>query len=297
MRSDFASRFKRTLLAATILSSLSGYLQADTIIGKDINSNVGPNETINALYSANRGSNGGSDQSQQFGDNLYGTDNDDVIIGGLGIDVLVGNAGDDILLGGTEDFNPLNRDRAFGGEGEDIFIWAPGDGNDFFDGGNDVDVLVLGLIGEQRNADGEEEGAPFFVVSAPGNPGTGDFDGIYLDNNDLPLVDVAGGPGFCEIVEADETNADALQALKIDHLVHFILRGKRNAFLESQDSETPLSDDGLRIAVHLNNVEFLVCGGTEAGTTKVYDLSVTPAMEVDLSQLPLKAQALVGRAI
>jgi hypothetical protein len=289
MQSGFSKQFKHALLVTAIIGGLSSNLNAEVILGNDLNSSQGSNETINALYSANRGSNGGGDQSLQFGDVLYGTAEDDVIIGGLGIDILWGKDGDDILIGGTEDFNPLNRDRAFGGEGKDIFIWAPGDGNDYFDGGNDIDVLVLGLIGENKDAEGKEEGAPFFAVSS-----SADFDGIYLDENNYPVVDIANGPGFCEIVEKDEANSEALASLKLDHLVRFVLRGKRAAFLESLDTDTPLADDGLRIAMHINNVEYLVCGGTEAGTAKVYDLSSVPAVEVDFSQLPLKAQTLVG---
>jgi hypothetical protein len=296
MHTNLSHRLKRTLLATAIFSSLSGYLHADLIVGKDINSNNGPNETINGLYSANRGSKGGDDQSQQYGDVLYGTASDDVIIGGLGIDILWGKAGNDVLIGGTEDFNPLNRDRAFGGDGEDIFIWAPGDGNDAFNGGSGIDVLMMGLIGENRNAQNETEGAPFFAVSAPGNDGTGDFDGIYLDDDGLPLVDVASGPGFCEVVEKNAAYSEALQALDVDHLVRFVLRGKRSSFLASQETETPLTDDGLRIAIHLKNVEYLVCGDTEAGTVKVFDLTVVPYVAVDVSQLPIKAQALIGGA-
>jgi hypothetical protein len=289
MQFGFSKQFKTTLLAAAILGGLSAPLHAELILGTDLNSSEGANEVINSLYSANRGSNGGGDQSLQFGDVLYGTADDDVMIGGLGIDILWGNEGDDILIGGTEDFNPFNRDRAFGGAGQDVFIWAPGDGNDYFDGGNDIDVLVLGLIGESTGSSDNGEVAPFFQVST-----SADFDGIYLDENSLPLVNVANGPGFCEIVERDETNAADLTALKLDHLVRFVLRGKRTAFLESLETDTPLTDDGLRIAMHINNVEYLVCGGTEAGTAKVFDLTVIPAVEVDVSQLPLKAQALVG---
>ena len=289
MQSGISKHFNKAVLATAIMSSLCTQVSAGVIQGNDLNSSVGLNETINSLYSANRGTNGGGDQSLQFGDMLYGTSSDDVIIGGLGIDVLWGQGGDDILIGGTEDFNPLNRDRAFGGEGQDIFIWAPGDGNDYFDGGNDIDVLVLGLIGESTGSSDNGEVAPFFQVS-----NSADFDGIYLDENNLPLVDVANGPGFCEIVERDENNVADLTALKLDHLVRFVLRGKRTAFLESLETDTPLSDDGLRIAMHINNVEYLVCGGAEAGTAKVFDLTVIPAVEVDVSQLPLKAQALVG---
>lgn len=289
MQSGLKKQFKKALLATAIFSSLNTYVNADVIQGNDLNSSVGANETISSLYSANRGSDGGGDQSLQFGDMLYGTSNDDVIIGGLGIDVLWGKDGDDILIGGTEDFNPLNRDRAFGGDGNDIFLWAPGDGNDYFDGGNDIDVLVLGLIDERETLEGGMAAAPVFEVS---NDQT--FDGIYLDENNLPHVDVANGPGFCEIVERDENNSADLEALKLDHLVRFVIRSKRADFIASLDTESPLADDGLRIAMHINNVEYLVCGGTEAGTAKVYDLTVVPAVEVDISQLPLKAQTLVG---
>ena len=87
--------------------------------------------TSTRFFSGNRGN--GGDQSLQFGDAVVGGDDDDVLIGALGIDVLIGNGGDDVLIGGTEDFNPLNRDRGFGGVGDDVFVWAPGDGNDFFD--------------------------------------------------------------------------------------------------------------------------------------------------------------------
>jgi hypothetical protein len=292
MHTGFSNILSRTLLATAMLGSLSGYLHADTIIGKDININNGPTERINKIFSGNKGTNGGGDQSRQYGDILYGTASDDVIIGGLGIDILWGKDGDDILIGGTEDFNPLNRDRAFGGEGEDIFIWAPGDGNDYFDGGDDTDVLILGLIGENKNATNDEDEAPYFDVSD-----NGDFDGIFLDDSGLPLVKVASGPGFCEIVEQDDTYSEALQALKIDHLVRFILRTKRTDFLASENTDTPLSDDGLRIAMHINNVEFLVCGGQEAGTFHVFDLSVIPYVEVDVSQLPIKAQALVSETL
>ena len=116
----------KSVLAASILCAFSGLASADMIVGNDLNSNNGENEVINTLYSGNRGSNGGGDQSLQFGDQLYGSAYDDVIIGGLGIDILFGKDGNDVLIGGTEDFNGFNRDRAFGEQGDDAFIWAPG---------------------------------------------------------------------------------------------------------------------------------------------------------------------------
>ena len=141
------------------------------VLGSDANS------LSNALLSLNPGGPGGSpNQSLRGGDALQGTEDNDVLIGALGVDILRGLNGDDILIGGTEDFNSSvdgdgngsdNRDRAYGDNGDDVFIWAPGDGSDFFDGGDGVDVLVFGVLGERRDATGGTDGAPFFAVNPP----------------------------------------------------------------------------------------------------------------------------------
>ena len=69
----------------------------------------------------------------------------DLLIGRTGDDVLLGENGDDILIGGLEGGTELipNSDVITGGRGDDINIWAPGDGSDLFDGGNGDDVMVL----------------------------------------------------------------------------------------------------------------------------------------------------------
>lgn len=299
-------KFKKKHLAQAMILLSCGFTQttnADVIIGSDLNSNNSANAEISALFSGNRGSRGGGDQSQQFGDALQGTERDDVIIGGLGIDVLFGNDGNDILIGGTEDFNAFNRDRAFGNAGEDIFIWTPGDGNDFFDGGPDTDVLIITLVGETRDNQGIEQPTPSFNVSPPNREGSQDFDGIALDENGLPILNVAGGPGFCEILSAKASNPgeQSLKDLNLDHLVRFSVRlnptsatPERNA-VERID-EVP-ADTGLRIAVHLKNTEFVVCGSREAGDIDIFDLRQPLIVKVDASQLPAKAAQLVFNSL
>ena len=69
-------------------------------------------------------SGGGRDQTLQFGDVIEGSRRDDLQIGLLGTDVLLGNRGNDVLMGGIEHFNPINRDRAFGGPGNDYSMHA-----------------------------------------------------------------------------------------------------------------------------------------------------------------------------
>lgn len=276
-------------LLITASLSLSATAEVTTtFIGTDNHALFGVDENIRALLSGNRGSNGGGDQSMQGGDALLGTEGADLMIGALGIDILAGYGGNDVLIGGTEDFNPFNRDRGFGGDGDDVFIWAPGDGNDFFDGGDGDDVLILGLIGEQRDAEGNEAGAPFFGVNPPSAAGSQDFDGIYIDpSSGLPIVDVAGGPGFCEVVDGagGAEEQAALSELGLDHIVRFSLRGPA--------SDTSNPDTGLRIAVHLLSTEFLVCGGATAGEVVALDLTTSPPTPIDVTQIPAQAFNLI----
>jgi len=80
-----------------------------------------------------------ADQTLRKGDQLVSGSGNDVLIGRLGPDTLIGNAGDDVMVGGLERGSDVaafpNFDVAFGGEGNDVFVWAPGDGSDAFVGG------------------------------------------------------------------------------------------------------------------------------------------------------------------
>lgn len=277
--------------AALLLScsaSFSSY--AALIEGTDLHSSVGRDAAINDLFSGNQGSNGGGDQSLQFGDNLTGTNEDDVIIGGLGIDVIFGKDGDDIIIGGTEDFNPANRDRAFGNGGDDVFIWAPGDGNDFFDGGAGNDVLVIGIIGEKSGPNGNELGLPEFNINPPGTEGSQDFDGIILQDNGFPFLKQA--PGFCEVLDQNSIALDeseqSLSDLNLDHLVQFSLTNVADQF----DAEQSL-DTGLRVSIHLKNTEFVVCHQREEDALDIFDLRTSPVTKASVDQLPAKAIILV----
>lgn len=262
------------------------------LLGSDLN-NIG-----SPLLSLNPGGPGGSpNQSLRSGDVLQGGSVDEVIIGALGVDLMIGGDGDDVLIGGTEDFNANvdgdglgadNRDKAFGGNGEDVFIWAPGDGSDFYDGGPGVDVVVFGVLGEERDNSGLTAGAPFFGVSPPGTDGSQNFDGIFLDSvTRLPAVSVSGSPGFCSVID-ESTNPDELAAMSLDHLVRFSLRGVADAFDAGERSD----DDGLRVALSLRNVEYVVCtkrsvtDGGGVDNIEVLNLATAPPTIGSLTDLP-----------
>jgi len=266
-------------------------------IGTDLNSKT------NALLAENpTGPGGSSNQSLRAGDVLQGDEKDDILIGGLGVDILVGAAGDDILIGGTEDFNSSvdgdakgadNRDRAFGQDGDDLFVWTPGDGSDFFDGGDGIDVVVFGILGELEDENGETDGAPFFKVN-PSGTGSQDFDGIYLDAYNRPQIQVSNTPGFCSLVSA-QNYVDEFELLDIDQIVRFSLRGIANTF----DAGDRSDDDGLRVSVTLKNTEFVVCTqrdfDAENGLANIEVLDIRSGVPVlaDLSDLPTYMQALI----
>jgi hypothetical protein len=209
-------------------------------------------------------SGGGRDQTMQFGDVIFGSKRDDLLIGGLGTDVFIGGRGSDVIIGGVAHFNPSNRDRAFGGRGNDIFIWKPGDGSDLWNGGSGLDVVVFGVIGEVVDDNVE------FKVLNDQQAGEVAIDPTTY----LPLVDVSNSPGFCDVIDdsySPEAKAE-LDALNLDHLVRFSLRKQANEF----ETEVQNTDNGLRVTLHLKSVEILVCTNRDGGQIEVVDLTSTP---------------------
>lgn len=225
-----------------------GSAQAEVQIGAD-NNNV-DNPLVQPQDPAESG--GGRDQSLQNGDSLVGTDDADVQIGLLGIDTIQGGAGRDVQIGGP-DPGPPNNDRAFGGPGYDVFLWQPGDGSDFFDGGPRVDAIVFGDI-----TINEATGRPF----------------LYSDTG-LPEIDVTNVGGFCEVVDgADPEDAAALEDLGLDQLVRFFARGEA-------DDGADDGDNGLRVTLHLVDVEYALCGSRAGGAIEIFDLRASPPVLLD----------------
>lgn len=198
---------------------------------------------------------------------------DDLIIGRLGTDVVSGGRGDDVLIGGIEHFNPLNRDRAFGGRGNDIFVWKPGDGSDLFRGGSGNDVVIFGITGELN--DGQVE---FNVVN---DQQAGDV--AINRRTGLPVVDVTNSPGFCTVIDA-LTSPDAAQqlsALDLDTLVQFKIR----AIADDFDNGVQAEDNGLRVTLHLKDVEYVVCTNRNGGEVEVLDIRSSPARLVSIDDI------------
>lgn len=200
-----------------------------------------------------------ANQSLNNTDILSGGEGRDVLIGLLGSDVLDGGTGDDIMIGGPEAFVAPNKDVAMGGSGNDLFIWAPGDGSDAFLGGEgDYDAMVFGII------DRDEDGVPLITDSAR-RPRTG-----------IPTANTSGLPGFCRLERASRRDTG------FDYLVRFFTR----------------ADGVLRVTVRQRDVEQVFCAN-EAGDSITYiDLTqdVPVIQDVTLDQVR-QINPLVGQII
>jgi Ca2+-binding RTX toxin-like protein len=111
-------------------------------------------------------------------DLAYGGMGNDTINGGSGQDQLQGESGNDFLDGGAGD---RAADLAFGGEGSDSFIWAPGDGNDQFQGGAGIDTLnVVGMSMNDLQS----------ALTLEANAGLQ----MHVNNNVVTFTDASGNP-------------------------------------------------------------------------------------------------------
>lgn len=162
-------------------------------------------------------------------DVLIGRGGGDLLVGNLGGDTLVGNTGADILVGGPENFTTPNSDVLLGEEGDDINIWAPGDGSDAFVGHSGFDTMVF---------------APF-VKNADGT--------LKLEQShgrQVPKVVIDAAPQFtCDIVRVPKS-----EKLGFDFLVRFNVNGVPAVTVRQKDVERvfcPSPDAGKALVANL----------------------------------------------
>jgi hypothetical protein len=170
------------ITTTTHAALLNGSNQADVLIGEDDDNVNNPDIQLDAT----------ANQSLDNADVILGNEGNDVLIGLLGSDTIHGGPGRDILIGGTEGGSPagtLKSDVMFGDEGDDVSIWAGGDGNDAFLGGpGRRDVLVFGTIDRVDNI-------PTLTAPILGFP------------HGVPTANVTGQNAFCTLDRVPEDNA------------------------------------------------------------------------------------------
>ena len=125
---------------------------------------------------------------------VAGQNGDDTFIGGSGNEVFFGGRGNDVADGNG------GADTAFLGQGNDTFVWDPGDGSDVVDGGRGSDTLVFnGASGNEvmaATASGER-------VSFTRNLGN-----IVMDLDGIEAIDVNALGGTDSVTVNDVTGTD-----------------------------------------------------------------------------------------
>jgi hypothetical protein len=148
-------------------------------------------------------------------DVLFGRANDDLLIGRLGSDTLLGGGEDDILIGGPEKSSQPASDVLVGDGGNDISIWAPGDGNDAFAGNAGTDTMIFAPLAEK--------------------PG-GDLLFSWFDHRRVPRVSIGEQPAFsCTVVKVP-----AAAGLGYEFLVRFSAGGVTVATVRHREVERVL---------------------------------------------------------
>lgn len=108
------------------------------------------------------------------------------IDGGYGNDTMLGGAGNELYLGGpghdVADGN-AGADVGFMGDGNDAFIWDPGDGNDVIEGQRGYDTMDFRGSGGNEIFDASANGSRLRFTRNLGN--------IVMDTNDVEVVKVS----------------------------------------------------------------------------------------------------------
>lgn len=213
------------MVASTQAALLIGTSGNDVLFGKDDDRN-----DVEAIQPAGTM----ADQSLSRTDVLMGLDGDDLLVGLLGNDVLDGGGGDDVLVGGTEQGQAPNQDPQFGGDGNDVSVWAGGDGSELFVGGNGTDAIVFAVIDRDMTTN---------VPTAKMIDGGHGQRGIVTAN-------LTGAPGFCRI---DPAPADS----GYEWLVRFVVR----------------ATGAIAVTVRVYDVEQVFCSSTEGNGAVWADLT------------------------
>lgn len=140
-------------------------------------------------------------QHMEDTDILFGRGGADLLIGRKGSDTLLAGPGVDVLVGGPEAGRGPNSDVLLGEDGDDVAVWAPGDGSEAFLGDQGYDTMIL---------------APL-VLDRSGNPALKRTLGRRV-----PQVTTGGQRRFsCAVVAVPGG-----QRLGVDHLVRFSVDGR-----------------------------------------------------------------------
>ncbi|MEQ1859298.1 MAG: FG-GAP-like repeat-containing protein [Chthoniobacteraceae bacterium] len=246
-----------SLVIVTLGTSVE-LLDISTLAGDDsINLSTLPAPTVAIV----RGGDGndtiiGSPQA----DTLYGGAGNDVLVGGAGVDSQYGEDGNDIF--GNPTLTPdgvaddAGNDFNFGGPGFDNFVWEPGDGADFNNGGEDG-ADIFRFFG---NA-----GANVFTLRSGGTPTHFNalIGAVNIDNHGIEDV-IVDGQGGADTFTVDDLFATEVVSLNLNlsasdggalDFVTINARPANDSLVVSTPAAGAVRVAGLRYNVNLTNAE------------------------------------------
>ncbi len=187
-----------------------------------------------------------ANQSLNNADVINGRGGNDIVIGLLGNDVLSGGRGWDITIGGTEQGTQPNSDIIFGNRGNDVNIWAPGDGSDAYIGGPGRDALIFGVI--------DRDPTNNVPILSPVSSGPHETTG-------LPTANVSGAGGFCTLERVDDPD------FGFPFLVRFFVRATGD----------------IAVTIRVNGVEQVFCTSEAGGAITFANLEDDDPQFVEVS--------------
>lgn len=125
----------------------------------------------------------------------------DTLVGGSGAEVLVGGRGDDLVDGNG------GADTAFLGNGDDAFVWDPGDASDVVEGGRGSDTLIFNGAGGHEIMAATADGGRVLFTRSPGS--------IVMDLDDVEVIDVRA-LGGTDTVTVDDLRGTDLERVDVD---------------------------------------------------------------------------------
>jgi Ca2+-binding RTX toxin-like protein len=143
-------------------------------------------------------------------DQLNGAGGDDLLLGESGADVLNGGDGADLTFGGDGDDTAdgdRGDDAAFLGDGNDLFVWDPGEGSDRVEGEAGFDTMLFNGSGADEVFEASANGSRLRFTRSVGN--------IVVDVDGVERVDVEP-LGGADVVTLNDLTGTAVQELRID---------------------------------------------------------------------------------
>jgi Ca2+-binding RTX toxin-like protein len=183
---DGTLRVKGSPFADTIVLGISGtdanQLQIDVNGDRSADDTFDINTFASIVVDAGRG----NDFVQlDTANGAFTTARPTIVAGGKGDDTLLGGSGNELFFGGPgNDFVDGNggADTAFLGDGDDTFVWDPGDGSDTVEGGSGFDTHVFNGGSGNETMAATADGHRVKFTRSPGN--------IIMNLNDIEALDV-----------------------------------------------------------------------------------------------------------